>query len=193
MTIPSGYAQATWGFSGAGVPLGAVVTAGIELGGATRTPTEIATELFAAFGGTIMAQLHNDVALTSCLVKFGPDETGPSGVFAGAIAGSQTDEAMTPNVAFLVRKSTAMGGRAGRGRFYLPGVPENSANEAGVVTETAISNMQSELDDFVIEVGSADLNLVVLHGVGSPLTTPTPVTDLQIDGRVATQRRRLRR
>lgn len=193
MTIPSGYAQATWGFSGAGVPLGAAVTAGVELGGTATDPTAVAEDLFGALGNTVMAQLHNDVALTSCLVKFGPDATGPSGVFTGAIAGSQTDEAMTPNVAFLVRKTTALGGRAGRGRFYLPGVPENSANEAGVVTGTAITNMQSELDDFLIAVGAADLNLVVLHGVGSPITAPTPLTALQVDGRVATQRRRLRR
>lgn len=193
MTIPTGYAQATWFFGGGGMPLGGAITAGLDIGGAVGTPLELATGLFGAFGGTVMNQVSSEITLTGCRVKFGPDETGPSAEFNGAVAGANTGECSPPNVTFLVRKLTALGGRSGRGRWYIPGVRETSVGEDGVLQEGSVTFMQAELDDFLVAVGALNTNLVVLHQPGAPLTTPTPLTALQCDSRVATQRRRLRR
>lgn len=193
MPIPAGFAQATWQFSGAALPYGAVVTAGVDLGGAPPAPIQVAEDLFSAFGNTIMGQLVADVVLTGCLVKFGPDATGPSAVFSGAIAGSQVNDGSPAQVAFLIRKNTALGGRSGRGRWYVPGVRETSVDEAGNLLQGSIDLMQAEVDDFLIAVGAANLNLVILHQADAPIQVPTALTGMQVDSRVATQRRRLRR
>nr|CRY95176.1 hypothetical protein [uncultured prokaryote] len=193
MPIPEGYAQATWQFQGFGVPLGAVITAGLDIGGAPPTPLELAEGLFDAFAGSVINQLTPTVALTGVRVKFGPDATGPAADFNGNAPGLNSGEQTSPNVAFLVRKLTAQGGRSGRGRWYIPGVRETSVNSAGDLQSGSVTFMQDELDNFLIAVGALNTNLVILHQPGAPLTTPTPLTALQCDSRVATQRRRLRR
>lgn len=193
MTIPEGYAQATWRFDGYGLPNGAVITAGLDVGGASGTPIELAEGLFDAFGDTVMNQLTPSVVLSSVRVKFGPDATGPAAEYSGTVPGKNSGTGLTPNSCFLVRKLTAQGGRSGRGRWYIPGVRETSADDAGILQQGSVDFMQGELDDFLIAVGALNTNLVVLHQPGAPLTTPTPLTALQCDSRVATQRRRLRR
>lgn len=193
MTIPVGFAQATHFFTGNPVPLGAAITYGVDLGGASPTPESVAEDLHGALATTVMGRLPQSLFLQSTLVKFGPDATGPSGTFSTAVGGSLAGDVAPPNVTWLVRKNTALGGRAGRGRLYLPGVPEELIDNGGVISATDVTAMQTEWDDFLIAVGAANLNMVVLHQPGSPLITPTPITSLQVEGRVATQRTRLRK
>lgn len=193
MAIPDGYGQVTHLFGGAALPLGAAVTYGFTRGMNPSPPAEFAEIFHDAFADNIMSQVGTSVTLLSTLVKFGPDATGPSAEFADPRTGGNAGTVLGPNTAFLVRKQTAMGGRAGRGRMYIPGVRETSADDAGVLQPASVALMQAEVDAFLVQVGAANVNLVVLHQAGSPLTTPTDITGLQVDGRVATQRRRLRR
>lgn len=193
MPIPVGFAQATHFFTGSPVPLGAAITYGVDLGGASPTPESVAEDLHAALGNTVMGQLPASLFLDRTLVKFGPDATGPSGQYTTAIGGSTSGDVAPPNVTWLVRKNTALGGRAGRGRLYLPGVREELIDNGGIIAATNVTAMQTEFDDFLIAVGAANLNLVVLHQAGSPITEPTPLTSMVVEGRVATQRTRLRK
>jgi hypothetical protein len=48
------------------------------------------------------------------------------------------------------------------------------------------------MDNFLADLGTALLIPVVLHGATSPLSTPTTILELNVDGVAATQRRRLR-
>jgi hypothetical protein len=193
MLIPEGFAQVNLIFAGEAVPTGAQITMGLNLEGGGQTPTEVGEEyadLWRAAG--ISANMSSQVDLAQVLVKFGPNATGPSALLAETDGGSLTAPC-TPNVAFLVRKSTAAGGRAGRGRFYLPGVVEAQVDGAGTIDSITITNLQADLNTFLSSFGAASFSPVLLHGDGAPITEPLLINALTLDAKVATQRRRLRR
>jgi len=104
--------------------------------------------------------------------------------------GTVSGDPMTPQVAYLVKKLTALGGRRNRGRFYLPGVVESKVDGAGNVLGAFQTTIQTSMDDFMTDTGAADIGVVILHSDGG---TPTDVTSLQVEPKVATQRRRLKR
>jgi hypothetical protein len=191
--IPSGYAQANFVLTGTGLPTGAECTLGFDIGGFSGDADDCAETLFGHWADDIMPRVTSFVVLTSVSVKFGPVATGPTGEFAGTEAGGAGGQATSPNVAALIHKNTAFGGRAGRGRMYIPGLQESDLNEAGNLDSGAVTAWQASLLAFLVSVTGDNLDPVVLHGVGSPLSTPSPITSLTIDSKVATQRRRLRR
>lgn len=193
MPIPAGFAQANFIYTGTSVPTGAEWTLGLELGISITDPEAAADALDVAYGlSGLAANLGTGCNLTSILVKFGPDATGPSHtetvsqVGAGGLAGP-------PNAAFLVNKVTLAGGRAGRGRFFMPCVPEANVDNAGVLGAGVVTAFQDDLNLFYSGVVDRDLFPTLLHGVGSPIPSPTSIIGFQLQAKVATQRRRLRR
>ena len=96
-------------------------------------------------------------------------------------------------MSYLIHKSTSLGGRAGRGRFFLPGVPESLVNSNGLLTSGTATAIDSAMSDFIGEMTATGVVPVVLHAEGSPITTPTAITAFSCDAKAATQRRRLRR
>ena len=190
--IPPGYAQANFVFGGIAMPNGAEVTLGIDVSGWAGTPTSAAIALASSWNTNLLDFQPSFVSFETVRVKYGPEATGPTGEAVGGGSGGSPGNPTSPNVAYLVRKSTAFGGRAGRGRFYMPGVTEDNIDGGGVVLPAGRAAINTGLDDFRTGLESIDSPIVLLHGVGSPLTSPTPVTDLSLDARVATQRRRLR-
>jgi hypothetical protein len=190
--IPSGYAQANFKFGGTGAPNGAEVTLGLELAGVLQTPSGVAADLIANWVATVHTVLPGSITLDSVLVKFGPVATGPSADVAAGDTGTGGGTGTSPNVAILVHKVTPLGGRAGRGRMYIPGVQESEVDTSGNLTTPFVTGINAELATFWSTLNSDDTPPVILHNVGSPLTTPTPITDFNCDPRVATQRRRLR-
>jgi hypothetical protein len=192
MTIPVGYAQCNLMFTGTSVPHGAEVTFGLDISGGGGTPTLDAQAVESALSTAgLMANLANNVSITTIRVKWGPDNTGPSWDEAAALNGSG-GSSVGPNTAFLVHKATAFGGHAGRGRMYLPGVPEASVDSPGTLAAGVASAINSDLTTFFNALTTAGIPMVLLHGDSSPLVTPTPVTGIQVATTVATQRRRLR-
>lgn len=193
MVIPEGFAQVNLIFAGAAVPTGAQITMGLFIEDEESTPTEVGEEfadLWRAAG--ISANMSSDVDLAQVLVKFGPNATGPSALL-GETDGGSLSSPCTPNVAFLVRKNTAAGGRAGRGRFFLPGVVESQVDGAGMIASETRTNLQADLDTLMSSLVSAGLIPTLLHGENAPISTPLQVTSLTVDAKAATQRRRLRR
>ena len=77
--------------------------------------------------------------------------------------------------------------------MYWPGVPLNEVDQSGVIAGATLTAWQAALTDFFEDLGTAGINPVLLHGEGSPITTPTPILAWNLDGKIATQRRRLRR
>lgn len=102
-----------------------------------------------------------------------------------------------PNVAMLVKKNTPSRGRRGQGRFFLPMcVPESAVDDAGVIDTTSRNVYQGIVDDWHDELDTIGIPMVLLQGdegQSAPLSPPPFVTSLQVDAKVATQRRRLRR
>jgi hypothetical protein len=98
------------------------------------------------------------------------------------------------NCAYLLKKQTNLAGRRGRGRMYIPPffASEGEISQTGVITAGTRVAMENALRD-----GLPGADYVILHsadpaGVIVP-PPPTPVIAFNLDGRVATQRRRLRR
>ena len=191
--IPDNYAQVNYKFTGVAVPLGAQVTLGVALANPAAGPDDVATTAAAGWTSSIRNEQVSEITLASVLVKFGPNDLGPSTEQPVGLAGTAAAGSAAPNTAVLVRKVTALGGHAGRGRMFIPGILETQVGSNGFITPSALTGWQDELDNFFTFMEASDLPPVVLHSEGSPLSTPTEIVQLIVDPRVATQRRRLRK
>lgn len=190
MTIPEGYAQVQHTFGGALVPTGAMVTYGINHTLYGDEGQDAADFLYTTFQGAIMGRLSVDLFHTACIVKYGPDEDGPTFEHLESDNGGQSGSAMPPNVAYLIKKGTASGGRRNRGRMYLPGVAEANVDDTGLLNSVFLAAAGADFASFIGFLTAELLPMVILHdGPGAP----TVVTSFQLDARAATQRRRLRR
>lgn len=103
-------------------------------------------------------------------------------------------ESVPPSVCALVRKNTDVLGRQGRGRMYLPWfIDETNVGEAGDISSTTTSALQSALNAFYADCEAADCDLEIMHPTTANLTHPTKITSFTVESVVATQRRRQRR
>lgn len=189
LVIPVNFGQITWIFAGSGVPHGAAVTLGFGGFGADPAQT-LADAAKAAFATTIMPQLIQNVGLVRTLVKLGPNATGPQAESLGSTDGGDLSAQAPPMVAYLVKKTTALGGRKNRGRMYLPGVDETEVSQTGLIASTKLTPLQTALTNLFIALTAANMDPHILH---SDATGPTPIGSFILSSIVATQRRRLRR
>lgn len=104
----------------------------------------------------------------------------------GTLAGA----APSPQVSYLLRKSTGLAGRQNRGRMYVPAANEDEIDAGGFLSAPAVADRQASADLFFNALVSASLPMYILHT--DPALSPTEVDSLEVDGKVATQRRRLR-
>lgn len=191
MLIPVGYAQVNIKYTGAAVPLGAQITFGVQNTG-SLTADQVADLVGDTYVGANMDQNHvGACAVSSILVKLGPNDTGASSELAYAIAGTLSGAAYSPNVGLLVQKITGLGGRKGRGRFFVPGQSESYISDGGLIDPAIVAADQANCTNFLADLSTAGVPMVLLHSTASPV--PTPVTTLNVSPTVATQRRRLRR
>jgi hypothetical protein len=135
-----------------------------------------------------------------------------------SFAGGTVGDAAPSNCALLLKKQSRRSGRRGRGRMYWPGIPEALVEPGGQVDSEHIVNVNVVLETIltrIVALGSLFATSVVspalLHGplhytvgnaptpeqVGDPIPgsglPPDELLFIQVDGRIATQRRRLRR
>lgn len=193
MIIPAGYAQANFRFSNDNNEHRPEVTMGLNIdlyGGSAQDLAEdlVDTWLASNWNGVYTAAFTMD----EVAVKFGPNSTGPSGLASATDVGEATGQAVPSNTAAIIRKNTSDGGRAGRGRFYLPGVPEPDVDSGGNLAGIYLGNLQDISDDFLAALATLLTPMVVLHSAGSPITTPSLVTSLTALQRCGTQRDRMR-
>lgn len=188
MIIPVGFAQANFLFTGAAVPRGAQVTLGVLAPGGMSAQT-LANNVATAFQVNVLPELTQDVTLETVSVKLGPNDVGPTAEAAVGVAGAGGTQTTSPNVAYLVRKVTALGGRSNRGRWYLPGVNEADVLWNGIIVAARVTSLQTAHDDFYDALVVTGNDPVILHNV---VGAPTAMTGFQADSLAATQRDRLR-
>ena len=201
VNLPAGYAMSTLTFRGAAVPLGAAVVLGHQLTGTSQTAAGVAGVVAGAWTAGLFSSggpYPPSLILDTVLVKFGPLATGPSAVAAvGTAAGSGGGEAYNPGTAILVSKFTALGGRRGRGRMYLPPLTESGITEGGKLLAAQVTNLQGYANSFLASLNTGNVPMVLLHrydpDAGESPVAPTLVTGLTVQATLATQRGRLRR
>lgn len=199
LVIPAGFAQVTVPLANTALGRAAAVTYGVEINGVNIgvDPNALAgviQELFVAGPGSIM---DSGVVIGPTTISIGTGVEGENlgGLAATSSSGNQDFASVPPNVAVLVRKSTARGGRRGRGRFYFPWfVAEGNVNEGGFLSGPAIAATDNVMVEWLNEQDDADLQMVILHNSEGPgSTTPDRITALTTQVQVATQQRRLGR
>lgn len=98
-------------------------------------------------------------------------------------------------VAVLARKLTASGGRRNRGRMFLPPayLDRQQTGPTGLIGTAYLDTYQDGLDAWrAAPMGSVTIGgLISLLHSAAPIAS-TPITNLLVETKVATQRRRLR-
>lgn len=106
------------------------------------------------------------------------------------VIGGSATESCPPQVAYLIRKSTGVPGRQHRGRMYAPGVRESTVNGGGIIDSSQRAAISANFEALRAGLVAEDLDPVILHS--EMAVTPTPITEMSCETRVATQRGRLR-
>lgn len=187
----SNYVRITVFWGGGSIPHGAACVQCVEdLAGDPLA--DINTAFQSAFE-PVVEQLTTVTNAASVLVKRGPDETGPSALFSWGHGGLEGSAAVPPNTSVLVSKQTAVGGRRGRGRMFLPGIREDRVDVTGLLDPTNVGNINNALDSFMSDMTTAGYPLMLEHGDDPSPLAPTELVAMECQSTVATQRRRLRR
>jgi len=192
--IPVDFAQVNLKFTGSALPTGAEMTFGMNTVGNPGSVAAWADDVAGAWDDAGLVELYTgQVRLSSILVKAGPNSTGPFVEQPYDFLGTAANPAVTANTSMLIRKVTDTGGRQGRGRFFLPGVPEGKVDPDGTFDSGYLDSAVADWESFLGKLGTDQLPMALLHGDGSPVATPHEVLDLSPATQAATQRRRLRR
>lgn len=128
---------------------------------------------------------------TGVLVKVGTSDPSAPITFESSLSGAGSGSAalMPPNVAYLISKTSNLGGRKGRGRNFLPWVREDKVDNVGQVDGTFLDSVQETWENLMSDVaGFIGGDAVILH---SDATPPSTVTGFNFQSVVSTQRRRL--
>lgn len=185
--IGAGYAMVRHYFTSTTVAREAAITYGVDVGGITPSNT-VASDLADMIGPVWNNIGSSSATMVRTELQVGPSPTGPSYLDSNADVGAVGGDGMTPNVAILVKKVTASGGRENRGRLYFPYTSEAIINAAGDVAGTNVTLINGVLATWLSDLESYGAPMVVLH---NSLSVPTVVTALVCENKVATQRRRL--
>ena len=192
MLIPTGYAQVNYFLPTVNWPNVPQVTCGVDVSSWIGTIDEAAEACYTAFAENILDLLTSNTTLSKVRIKYGPNATGPFVEFAGSAEGSSPDTTEPPAIAILVKKNTALGGRQGQGRMFLPGYATAGVDPAGGLATGVAASTTAAFEAWRADHETLLLPLVLLHGVGTSDTTPEPITSFAAQQQVGTQRRRNR-
>lgn len=189
-TIPSGYANIAVPFHFGTLDRASYITFGVFPDTLIGGPVPVAEAVQVVIDDTWQPAISSSVQIgpVEATVNAG---TGPEPGAAGTfLTGGAAINALPSNCALLVQKRTAIGGRSGRGRFFLPwALEESDVSEVGLIDGSTRSDWQDLMDDFLAGLSAADYPMTLLHsGAGDPAA----VTSLSVQQVIATQRRRLR-
>lgn len=187
--IPNGYGQVNLFFTGTGWPSGGEVTFAFR-NIANEDPATNAATIRDIIDTRLAEQIPENLTISSILVKHGPNDSGPFDLLGTSIVGTGSSAQVQPNMAILVRKTTGLGGRRGRGRWYWP-VAEDQVDTGGALQSFVVTGMNADCADVLADLTAADLPMMLAHTAED--LTPATVTSMSCQAIAATQRRRLRR
>lgn len=157
------------------------------------------------FNATLRNLLDTQVVVAPPTIRLGDGSNVPfEAVAAGAPAnGLDANTFVPPNVAFLFKKTTGVGGRKNRGRMYLPfALATSDVSENGTIAGAAVSGGTTQSTAFLAGL-VADATAMVIENKTLDTSGPKPfvtaitsgptVLTFAAEATVATQRRRLGR
>lgn len=196
IVIPIDFAEVVIPLTHSAVVHVASVTFGVSTVGGAPFSSALADDILTSFSAAFSPVIDDDVLIGPVRATVGQD--GAPLVVEGTIdtTGARSVLALPPNCCVLIKKRGSLGGKRGRGRFFLPwAVAAGETNEAGTITSTVVTAVQAAATTFLADLaGSVGAPMVVLHSTGiSTVPEPAPVTTLTVDSLISTQRRRLGR
>lgn len=195
--VPVGEIQIALRWSSAGDPEEMISTIGAVDVGSSAGLTDFANDVRLAASSTFTAAPNMLTGWVFEGVTVYESQAGGGFQVAESnigIAGTASGGSPPNNCALLVRKRTALSGRRGQGRMYIPSAVliESAVNNNGVIDPATRNAIQTNVTNFLLAleaiVGSGGVRL--FHSNGSASTS---ITSLLVDGQIATQRQRMRR
>lgn len=194
MEIPEGFANVRFVYSLSGV----ADEMSFAIGVSPPTASEASEIAFAAdtayaaagFGGSPGMYVGWSYLGTRVVKKFGGQPQ--VGDYVIASVGSAAGQTVPPNCSLLVKKNTALGGRKGRGRLFVPpyGLADTMVSNAGFLEDAQRGILQTAWDSLITELNANNLVPTLFHS--DPLDLPTTITSFTVQAQLATQRRRMR-
>ena len=200
---PAGYDDITWIFTCSGSEKQVTFSHGFRLAGAYTSPGDVAELMFVAsataadtpFHGALMLQ---DWAFEGVSVSH-MTGTGPLvGQYLQHTQGTVSQFSVPMNCSYLMHKNTASGGRAYRGRNFIPPVHvgEGHIDVAGAIEPSYVGSVQTYMNtlfDAGVALSGGGNQWFLYHTVHDGVSAgPTEVTSWSVQSKIATQRRRLR-
>jgi hypothetical protein len=190
-TIPDTFALISVPLSPNFMTRGAFVTFGVANQAALATPPEIAEAVWDPWNDNFGSRIDTDVLMGPIHVQQGTGSGVNSGDGTSSAAGTSALDACPPQVAILIQKFTGLGGRANRGRMYLPfAMDQTGVSQGGQIDPTVVTATTDAMNGLIADLAAADLPMVILHA-GAGL--PAEVISGTAESLVATQRRRVGR
>lgn len=202
--VSTGSSQATYVMSHPALTRNVAVTCGHSLIDWTGDEVQAANRLFDDFNENVVNGMDSTARFEYVDLFIGAD-VNPSGSVRSNRAATQGLAAYDippPNVAVLVQKRTAFFGRKARGRLYLPFMLDRgNTDEGGNIAAGVLSDIGAQMDAWfeALQLDDATsfgpLYPVINPTSSNPAVTAAPIrlTSFDVQPKVATQRRRLRR
>lgn len=210
--FPNGYGEMVvrYGISGDDedktVSLGFTSDLGNTAPDLTAAAEEFVTTWMAEFHGTGAASMTVPWELRGFRWSFRVADVVHEGEDTTTVVGTAVGDSPVVHTSLFVKKLTGLAGAANKGRMFLPlwaGEDADIGTDGSV--DTALRDtFQGKFDDFLAAAGTGDFTLHVLHGMVlddpgpppvwiPPTAPPVQITSFAVQGKVATQRRRLNR
>lgn len=171
------------------------------------TPQVIIDAFQAKFNARFQAVFDSTVTIEKPFVSCGNGGTTPEQATASGatVAGTNAITSLPPQIAFLIRKRSTVGGRKNRGRTYFPWtLAQASVDENGFIHAGAVASMTADCANFLTDLSGLSIPMVIANknlaedGVThkkyvTAITSGPVVTSYVPENFIATQRRRLSR
>lgn len=195
MVIPPDGAAVTVPIRHSSVTRRSVITFGCDNLTGSNDPDAVASIIQGAIdnAGGLASIVDNGCTLGPVEIRLGQVGADPLLGFASTtFLGTRSQSSVSPNVALLVKKRSALGGRMNRGRMFIPwAVREDQLDEGGIIAAADVTTAQNAMNTMLADLTAANVPMHIFHQTA--LVLAPAVTALIVDPLVATQRRRLGR
>nr|CRY96648.1 hypothetical protein [uncultured prokaryote] len=199
LVVPTGYALGSIHLTGADGTQPFVTTIGVNLSLYGDDYVGAANALFQAYATNIGPYTHEQWVVQKASIFI--DTTAGSGSVDSdlpADPGTRTTQPQPIAMGLIARKNTAIFGRSGRGRMFLPGVlADGDVSPAGAIEPGSLPLLQAAVDAFYTDLANGigtdePLPPFLLHSDTSPAPAPYPITGLTLAPLVGWIRKRIR-